>query len=253
MGTLGRTVSGALVLMVAITAARSGEEKDLRATIVRAIRAKGGDDNEGKYTGLTLKGTGTFYGLGEGIPFTGAWHFQGHSQSRGTLEIKVMDQTLTLTQVVSGDKGWVKFNDEVKTMSPDELAEEKAAIYAKWVSSLVPLKDKAFKLANIGEVKIGEQAATGVRVSHAGHRDINLFFDKTSGLLVKSESQVKDVKDGSGKEMGEETFFADFKEFKGIKFPTKITINRDGKLHVEAVMTDILPLEKLEEDVFGQP
>jgi hypothetical protein len=253
MGTLGRTVSGALVLMVAITAAHSGEEKDLRAVIARGILARGGEANEAKVKGVIMKGAGTFYGLGEGIPFIGEWHFQGNNQARATLEIKVMDQALTFTQVVNGDKGWVKFNDEVKTMPKEELAEEKAAMYAKWVSSLLPLKDKAFKVAGVGEVKIGEHAATGVRVSHDGKRDINLFFDKASGLLVKTENQVKDVKGGGDREMSEETLFADYKEFKGIKYPTKITINRDGKPFVEAGMTDIRPLEMVADDVFGQP
>jgi hypothetical protein len=253
MGTLGRTVSGSLLLMVAITAVRSGEEKDLRAIIARGILVRGGEANEAKYKGVTMKGAGTFYGLGEGIPFIGEWQFQGNNQSRATLEIKVMEQELTFTQVVNGDKGWVKFNDEVKTMPQEQLAEEKAANYATWVSSLFPLKDKAFKFVGVGEVKIGAHAATGVRVSHEGKRDINLFFDKASGLLVKTESQVKDVKGGGDREMSEETLFADYKEFKGIKYPTKITINRDGKPFVEARMTDIRPLEKLEDDVFGQP
>jgi hypothetical protein len=253
MGTLGRTVSGALVLMVAITAARSGEEKDLRAIIARGLQARGGEAREAKYKGVTMKGAGTFYGLGEAIPFTGEWQFQGHEQSRSTLEIKVMDQTLAFTQVVNGEQGWSKFNDEVKAMPREELAEEKASMYAKWVASLLPLKDKGFKLAGVGEVKVGERAAIGVRVSHDGKRDINLFFDKASGQLVKTETQVKDVKGGGDREMTEEVFLADYKEFQGIKYPTKITINRDGKPFVEAGMTNIHPQEMVDAAVFGQP
>src|SRR3954468_11085065 len=97
-----------------------------------------------------LKGAGTFYGLGEGIPYTGEWQFQGQKQMRYTLEIKVMDQTLTVTQIVNGDKGWAKINDDVKDLAKDELAEEQEAMHAKWVALLVPLKDKAYKLSALG-------------------------------------------------------------------------------------------------------
>jgi hypothetical protein len=32
----------------------------------------------------------------------------------------------------------------------------------------------------------------GVRVQSNGHRDIDLYFDKESGLLVKTESRILD-------------------------------------------------------------
>jgi hypothetical protein len=246
------STSGSLLLMLAVGPLFSSEETDLRATIAKAIQAKGGQ-GESKYKALTMKGTGTFHGLGEAIPFSGEWHFQGNKQSRFTLEIKVMNQPLTFTQVVNNDKGWTKFNDEVKDMSEEELAEEKQAMYAKWVATLVSLKDKTFKLASLGEVKVDDKGALGVRVSHGGKRDVNLFFDKASGLLVKVEHQVKDIKGGGDKEMSEETFFADYKEFKNIKYPTRVTIKRDAKLYVEADMTDIQPLEAVDDALFAKP
>jgi hypothetical protein len=243
----------AIVLILAASQAWSVQEPDVRATIARAIQAKGGEANEAKYKGMTMKGAGMFYGLGEAIPYTGEWHFQGHTQSKFTLEIKVMNQVLTFTQIVNGDKGWVKFNDEVKDMSADELAEEKQAMYAKWVTTLVPLKDKAFKLATLGEVKIDDKAAVGVRVSQAGKRDINLFFDKAGGLLVKAEHQVKDVKGGGDQEMSEETFYSDYKQIQGAKYPTKVIIKRDAKLYVEGEMSEIRLLERVDEAVFAKP
>jgi hypothetical protein len=253
MGIFARIMSGAMLLTLAAGPVRAGEDKDLRATIAKAVQAVGGEARQAKYQGMTMKGSGTFYGLGEGIPFVGEWHFQGHKQSRFVLEIKVMNQALTFTQIVNGDKGWVKFNEEVKAMPEGELAEEKEDMYAKWVCSLLPLKDKAFKLTALGEVKVDDKTAQGVRVSREGKRDINLYFDKTSGLLVKSEHQVKDVKGGGDKDMSQETIFADYKEFKGTKYPTKIHIKRDGNQFVDADMTEIRPVEMVDEAMFAQP
>ena len=253
MNTLGRFLSVALVSLLAVGGVRSDEDKDLRAVIAKAIKAKGPEQNEIKYKGMSMKGTGTFYGLGEGIPFTGDWVFQGRTKYRWSLEIKVADQMLTITHVLDGDKGWQKINDDVMPLADAELAEEKADLYAKWVTSLTPLKDKAFKLAALGEIKVGGRAATGVRVSHDDRRDINLFFDNTNNLLVKTEFQVKDVKGGGDKDMSQESFYTDFKEFKGTKYPTKVTIKREDKQFVEVEMTDIRPLETVDDALFARP
>jgi len=232
---------------------RSGEEKDLRAIVAKGIKATGGEANFLKYKAIHIKGTGTFYGLGEGIPYTGEWHFHEVKQSRFTLDIKVMDQNLKLTQIVNGDKGWMKFNDDTKDMSEDELAEEKASMYSSWVSRLVPLKDKEFKLAALGDVKVEDKDAVGVRVTREGKRDVNLYFDKGTGLLLKSEFRVKDVKAGNNKEMTQETLYTDYKAFQGTKHATKIVIKRDGKLFVEANMTEYQPLEKIDDGLFARP
>ena len=46
------------------------------------------------------------------------------------------------------------------------------------------VKDKGYELALIGEVKVEDKPAIGVRVSVKGQKDINLFFDKQSGVRI---------------------------------------------------------------------
>jgi len=57
-----------------------------------------------------------------------------------------------------------------------------------WVAMLAPLKDKAYTLAPIGEVKVEDRPALGLRVSRKGNRDINLYFDKKTYLRVKTNT-----------------------------------------------------------------
>lgn len=253
MSSVRRSLGVGLVVLAVVGMARSDEETDLRAVIAKAIKAKGPDAGQAKFKGLEMKGSGTFYGLGEGIPFTGEWLFDGQSKYRWTLQIKVMDQALTIMHVINGDKGWQKINDAVMPLPEAELAEEKAELYAKWVSSLVPLKDKAFKLATVGEVKVGDRPATGIRVSHAGKRDINLYFDNANHQLVKTEFQVKDAKGGGDTEMSQETYYSKFKKVDGIQFATKVTIKRDGKQYVDVEMSEVRPVENVDESLFAQP
>ncbi len=136
MGTRERTVGCGLLLLVLVGSVQSGDDKDSRAAIDRAIKVEGADRRPAKNQGMTMKGTGMFYGLGEGIPFTGEWYFRGQNQSKVALEIKIGDQALKLIQVVNGAKGWTKFNTEANDMTADELREEIAENYVRYVCSL---------------------------------------------------------------------------------------------------------------------
>jgi hypothetical protein len=135
-------------------------------------------------------------------------------------------------------------------MDKDKLMEEKESSYGRWVANVMPLKDKAFTLAPLGETKVDKTDAIGIKVSHKGYRDINLFFDKKTHLLLKSETRVKD---DSGKEVTQEAYFSDYKDVEGIKHATKIVIKRDGAEFLEGETTDFKLVEKLDNSEFEKP
>jgi hypothetical protein len=182
--------------------------------------------------------------MGAGLPYTGTYAVQWPGQFR--MEIEGV-----FTIVLDGDKGWIKDQGGTKEMPKDQLAEQKESQYAGWVSWLLPLKDKSFQLAPLGESKVAERTAVGVKVSSKGHRDVNLYFDKESGILVKSEHRAKD--DMSGQEVNQEAYYTDYKDLAGLKVPMKITIKRDGKQFVEAENHDLKMVEKLDASVFAKP
>jgi hypothetical protein len=121
------------------------------------------------------------------------------------------------------------------------------------VTRLLALKDKDYKLSSVGEVKVGVRPAVGVHVSKKGHRDVNLFFDKDKGHLVKSEYVIKDIKGGGDMEISQATFYTDYKEFQGTRQPTRLTIERDGKKFTETQITEFQFFEKLDDSTFDRP
>jgi hypothetical protein len=149
------------------------------------------------------------------------------------------------TIVLDGDKGWVNGAE----MNAEQLKEMRESNYAGWVSTLLPLKDKAFTLSSLAETTVGGKPAVGVKVSHQGHRDVKLYFDKESGLLAKVISRVK-AEEMDGKEVDQETEQQQYKDFGGIKVPKRIVIRRDGKRFVEANIRDWKGAEKLDNSVF---
>jgi outer membrane lipoprotein-sorting protein len=239
-----RFLTGLLAVACAISA-RADAPADPRAVIDKAIKALGGAENLAKLKAETRTDKGTYYGMGAGFPYTGKYAIQYPDKFR-------MDIENVFLIVVNGDQGWIAANGGTENLTKDQLAEHKDQLYAGWVATLLPLKDKAFTLAALGEVKVADRPAVGVKVSHQGQRDIRLFFDKETGLLVKREYQVK-AEDQGGKEVNQEVLLSDYQEAAGLKFPRKVVVNRDGKLYVEAEVSDWKPAEKLDDKLFAKP
>ena len=119
------------------------------------------------------------------------------------------------------------------------------------MASLAPLKDKAFSVSTFGEAEIAGRKAVGVNVTREGHRPINLFFDKETFRLVKSETRVKD--ETSGQEVTQESTFGEFKVVEGTQQPLKITIKRDGKPHADVEVEEFKLSESLDDSLFAKP
>jgi hypothetical protein len=248
---LSTALTGCLALV--LTGSVRAADADVRALIDKGVKARGGEANLAKFPANTWKGKGKFYGMGaDGIEFSGEWSSVAPLRARGEIDFEVNGMKVRFVRVLNGDMGWSKAGDEVEAMDADTLAEEKADTYATWVTSLLPLlKDKAFQLAPLGESKVGDRTAVGVKVSRKDHRDVSLFFDKENGLLLKSEFRRKDVMGGN--EFTQENLFKDYKETEGIQRARKVTINRDGRRFIELEVVEFKPLEKLDESLFGKP
>ena len=81
-------------------------------------------------------------------------------------------------------------------------------------------------------------------------KDFTLYFDKETGLPVKQVAQVRGF---MGDEFTQETTFADYKDFGGIKKATKIESKRDGQRFIEQEVTEFKTLDKVDPATFEEP
>jgi hypothetical protein len=235
-------------LALAVRGASGADDAaDAQAVIDQAVTAMGGADNLAKYKAATWKETGTYYGMGDGIPFTGMYSVQLPKQMR--MEIKDV-----FTIVINGDEGWTKdMSGEVKDMPKEQLEEHRESNYSSHlIHDLSVLKDKAYHVSAPKADKVSDRPAVTITVSHKGHRDITLTFDKETHLLIKSTRVAKSVEQGN-QDTKQEALLSEYKEVQGVKMPTKIVIQRDGKPYVEATAEDIKLLEKLDDQTFAKP
>jgi hypothetical protein len=230
---------------------RADDAADARALVEKAVKAQGGQEKLDKFAAHTMKFKGTFHGMGQAIPMTGEIFVQGADKSKVEVEVEAGGMKFQIVNVLNGDKGWAKMGKDLKELDKDEVAEAQEQAYFAWVATLAPLKDKKFTLKTIGEQEVNKRATLGVKVSSKGHRDVDLYFDKETGLLVKTETRVKD--EGSGQEVTEETFPSGYKEVEGTKQSMKFTVKRDGKLFLEGEATEMTLAEKLDASTFDKP
>jgi outer membrane lipoprotein-sorting protein len=216
--------------------------------IAKGIKALGNEAKLSKARATTWKVKGTFHGLGNPVPYTGTMAVQLPDKFK--MEMDFNNGEFKFARICAGDKGWVKLGDAINEMSKEQLDEQKESMHVSRVTRLVALKDKAYKLAPLGEVKVDKRPAVGIKVSHKGFRDVNLYFDKETGLLAKTETRIKD---DMGQEANQETYYSDYKDVDGVKEPTKVIIKRDGNLFVEAENTDWKAVDKLDDSAFAKP
>src|SRR5262245_20271872 len=122
MRTLLRVAVVGLMLGT-MTLARAEDQTEVKTIIDKALQAMGGADTVGKFKAATWKGKGKFYGLGDGIDFSGQWTTQPPHQSKVVSEIDINGMKFTQVRVINGDRGWIKMMDNTEEMDKEALHE----------------------------------------------------------------------------------------------------------------------------------
>jgi hypothetical protein len=250
------SVWGVLAVLVSVSPGRADDDAKPGDVIAKAIKAHGGADTIKKLKASVVKTKGKYYGMGAGIDFTSETSIQMPDRARLQVEFEANGVSISFVQVLDGDKGWRSFNGKDGKLTGDlnkeMITEGQEQQYAQSVERLVPLTEKSYKLSSLGESKVGDRPAIGVRVEREGHRPVNLFFDKEKSLLLKSETHGKDPMNGD-KEFTTEKIYDDYKEVDGLMTAQKITIKHDGKDFADSEVTDVKLSEKLDDSVFAKP
>lgn len=236
----------AVLLLASGNALQPGEPPAPRALVEKAIEAIGGHEALEKHKAAMWTEKGTYYGMGEkGLPFTGKYAVQWPDQFRMEIEN-------VFTMVINGAKGWVKSGDKTLDMDQKQLDVMIFNHKAGYMATLLPLKDKAFQLSNAGEAKIYERPALAIKVSREGYPEVKLYFDQATGLPMKIEYRTKSP-EKDFKEVTTETYYKNYKRVEGIRTPTTIIIKQDDKVFVEADITELKAVGKLEDSTFAKP
>lgn len=244
------TTTAALSLLAAVPA---GARQTPRTVVERAVGAHGGAERLARARAEKVRLQGKIFLPGKDalVSFTAESTLQLPARFKYAARLNVAnDQTNSLVQIIDGDRAAVMVDGQPQQLSPPALAELRKTLHLQRVVRLVPLLTEAgFELTPLGESKVNNRVVFGVKVSAKGQKDLRLYFDRETGLLIKTEHNIQD----GSKEVLQEEFYGDFKDFGGIRRWTRIAAFRDGKKLLEAEVLDVRYFDKIDDAEFAKP
>lgn len=242
-----RWLLGAVFTTAFLLVPARADDKDVKSILDKAANALGGEEKLGKVDAFSYKGKGTV-------------NFNGNENEFDTqITIKGLDHyrrefgndQFNAVVVLADTKGWRKFGDNANELDDSGIANEKRNVYLQVIPiTLVPLKGKGFKVETAAEQKVGDKPAAALKVTGPDSKEFTIYFDKESGLPVKMVAPNVAFRD---QEYTQETTFADYKDFGGIKKATKVEVKRDGETFQKMEITEFKVLDKVDPETFTEP
>jgi outer membrane lipoprotein-sorting protein len=245
-----------LGLAVALVVAGSAvADEKAEAVVKKAIDAHGGADALNKYKAGKFKLKGEISVMGMEFEFTGTVSYMTPDRYKLEVNAEIMGMKLVINQVVKGDS--IKSSGTIGGMqipmnSDAEKQELKMAAVLQEAEQLTPLLDaKKFTIkAGDDDTVNGKKASLVIVTPKAIDKELKIYFDKESGLVVKTAHKGLGPGEGAPTEVLEETYHTEYKKVSGVQTATKLTVTHDGKKFMTMDVSDIELLEKIDDKEF---
>jgi len=161
-------------------------------------------------------------------------------------------QKFTIVQLVSGDEFKKTMNGLSVTIDDAEREQIRIGAVIRDARRLVPLLDSAkYTLASAAGENVRGRPAEVVEVRCEGIRELRLFFDQETGLLVKTFHQIPDPSTGGSEEATVETELSDYQNVQGLKMSMKQVVYVNGRETTTMTVTDAKLLESVDRNIFS--
>ncbi|HVW37933.1 MAG TPA: hypothetical protein VHB99_11535 [Pirellulales bacterium] len=235
--------------IVLVLAPTSWADDEADAIINKGIKAIGGEARLAQARVTTSKVKSTVIS-GDNESVAEVEHTaDGLDRMRSTAEQESDGNKFTTITVINGKKGWLKIIEmRVIELEGDEVADQKLQSAPL---ALLELKDSKFKTEAVDDVKVDGKPAAGVKVIGPEGKGFTIYFDKQTGLPVKSVADQPDP-ESPGQVFTQETYYSDYQDFGGIKQATKVEI-KGGGTFIKMELMDFKVLDKVDEKTFAKP
>lgn len=250
-----RRLIASLAIALVVSSAATADEK-AEAVVKKGIEAHGGADALNKYKAGRFKMKGEVSILGMDIEFSGKLSYSMPDRYNMEMQAEFMGQKMVIKQTVKGEtvKATIMFGGMNLPAGGDSEKEElKLASIMQEAERLTPLLDaKKFTIKTAAEEEVdGKKVDVLVITPTAVKKEVRFYFDKKSGLLVKTAHKGKGPgEDGTTVDVNEESYHSDFKKINGIETAQKMEVKHDGKKFMIIKASDIELLEKIDDKEF---
>lgn len=239
------------VLTFGVLFARA-QDDDLKAVLRKAIAAHGGEKNLNKFGAATSKFKGTIEAMGKSRDITGESTLQKPDKLKTSLTIDIDGMAIPIVVVFDGKTLWRSINGTTAEVTDEKVVKEtRESLQTEGAGTLADFLKAPYELAALGEVKVKDKAAVGIRVSKKGQRDISFYFDKKTHLVVKTEMRIYDAE--TAQEVTQEKYIVGYRVSNGLKTAAHVLIHKDGKAFMDIEITETQMFEKLDASTFAKP
>jgi hypothetical protein len=237
-------VCGVLALGTCLRADDKAKE-----VVKQGIAARGGEEKLSKVKGYREKSKGTISIMGMDIEFTADTVAAPPTKMKTELKMEVMGMAHTIEVVFNGDSMRRSIDGMNLALQDAEKDDAKQRMQVAHAMRLTPLlDDKAFQLKALADAKVGGKDAEVVEVTSKDLKETKFYFDKATHLLAMVEYEGVGPMGNKGKQ---ELHMSEYKEFDGVKQPTKLAISNDGTKFLEQSLTEYKPLDKVDDKEFA--
>jgi len=226
-------------------------QTDARKLIEQGAVAHGGLDNLAKYPAARIKVKGSYVFQGRPVPYSGQSVYSMPDRLHSTVELTIQNVARTVEQIQNGERSGLLVAGIAQHLSDAQSQELRMSLYCQHVARLVPLlKDEKFNLSTAGDKTIDGKPASGVRVEYPGRKEVTLYFDADTHLLVMLE---RPGFDSAGAKVDQQEFYSDFRNASGLKYAGKTRVMQNGKMTLESGVIEFQPLERVDAKEFALP
>jgi hypothetical protein len=226
-------------------------QDEAKAIIDKAVKAHGGAEKVNKAKCVQTKSKGRIELLG-GIDMTQEMSAKFSGKFKEVVEMDINGQKVKVISLFDGSKASITANGQPVDVTDKIMEEFREGAYALKLGRLTNLlTDKSLRLSLLGESKVLDRPAVGVKVASKGHRDLDLYFDKESGLLTKIQTRKNDLQ--TMQEVDEERIIKEYQETDGPKTAKKVLVNHDGKKYLELEVLEVKYPDEIDDSEFQKP
>jgi hypothetical protein len=234
-----------LVVLLTVAGPVHGGEKEAKEILQRAIKAHGGVKALTKAAQMRRRDIGTHTTLTGTLKFSSEIVRSLPDRIRWTVDTG----QIKITSVLNGNKAWESAGGPAVEILPARLQELRDEAYVEWLTTLVPLTKTGFTLSSLPKTKVGGEAAVGIKVVRKGSPGVRLYFLESNGLLAKAQREAKEA----DLKVDKEYLYTVYKEFDGVKLPTKQSVLINGKKFTEFASGDVSFPARLDDKTFAKP
>ncbi len=203
------------------------------------VQAVGGKETIAKLKNRTVKGT-----------FTGGNNMTSEFEvaiDGGKISVRQKNGTMESANAFDGNVGWVKDARGQRDMNVNDVATAKALL--EMFDAVKFMADPAEKLQMGRKTKIGDREVNVIRTTRNKKR-VTLFFDATTGLLVRKQ-ELTPMYLGN---IPEQIDYEDYRDVDGVKIPTTIRFSSIyGQTTGVRKLTEVKHNVTIDEALFAAP